>query len=61
VEAEFEEAESGEAGKVLACFPFFFAVSCRAVNAVFDTPIMCRMAAVNLANSGLSGGGFIGL
>jgi len=29
--------------------------------AIFDTPMMCRMASVNRANSGLSGGGFIGL
>jgi hypothetical protein len=61
VEAELEAPESGEAGIDLACFPFLFAVSCRAVNAVFDTPMMCRMAAVNRANSGLSGGFFMGL
>jgi hypothetical protein len=61
VEAEFEAPESGEAGIDLACFPFRFAAAFRRVMAFFDTPMMCRMAAVNLANSGLSGGFFMGL
>jgi hypothetical protein len=59
VETELETAESGETGKVLVCFPFLFADSFRRVMAILDTPIMCRMASVNRANSGLSGGGFI--
>jgi hypothetical protein len=47
-------AEPGE-GEALDRFPFFSA-AIRFVNSDLDTLIILRIASVNLANSGLSGG-----
>jgi hypothetical protein len=54
-----EEAEPGEAGR-LGRFPFLSS-SMRLWSSTFDTLMIFRMALVNLANSGLSGGGFMPL